>query len=61
MGKSNQIRKYKREKPIKLLNSDMFKISYDFFLLRNQIDEINNDIYLWWADFYKEIIKDYGL
>ena len=53
MGKSNQIRKHRGKKPIKLLNSDMFKISYDFFLLRNQIDEINNDVFLWWADFYK--------
>ena len=52
----NQIRleNTRGKKPIKLLNSDMFKISYDFFLLRNQIDEINNDIFLWWADFYKK-------
>jgi len=52
----NQIRleNTRGKKPIKLLNSDMFKISYDFFLLRNQINEINNDIFLWWTDLYKK-------
>jgi poly(A) polymerase len=52
----NQIRfeNTKGKKPIKLLNSDMFKISYDFFLLRNQIDEISNNTFLWWADLYKK-------
>lgn len=52
----NQIRfeNTKGKKPTKLLNSDMFKISYDFFLLRNQIDEISHDTFLWWVDFYKK-------
>ena len=52
----NQIRfeNTRGKKPHKLLNSEMFKISYDFFLLRNQIDEISKDTFLWWADFYKK-------
>ena len=52
----NQIRfeNTRGKKPHKLLNSEMFKISYDFFLLRNQIDEISKDTFSWWADFYKK-------
>ena len=52
----NQIRfeNTRGKKPHKLLNSEMFKISYDFFLLRNQIDEISKDTFLWWAEFYKK-------
>ena len=52
----NQIRfeNTRGKKPHKLLNSEMFKISYDFFLLRNQNDEISKDTFLWWADFYKK-------
>ena len=52
----NQIRfeNTRGKKPHKLLNSEMFKISYDFFLLRNQIDEISKDIFLWWAGFHKK-------
>ena len=52
----NQIRfeNTRGKKPHKLLNSEMFKISYNFFLLRNQIDEISKDTFSWWADFYKK-------